>query len=91
LHYDPTEFSRRLRLSHLNKQIDDTHTYNCTYTFIYVFVRDRHAFQLTRRVSAETSLTIYLYIVATTFLTNYYRIIITTIHSFGAYFLLYPS
>jgi hypothetical protein len=37
--------------------------------FIHLFVRDRHAFQLTRGVSAETSSTIYLYIVATTFIT----------------------
>jgi hypothetical protein len=49
--------------AYLNKQINNT----CTY--IHVFVRDRHAFQLTRGVSAETSLTIFLYIVATTFIT----------------------
>ena len=47
------------------------------------FIRDKHAFQLTRGVSAETSLTIYLYIVATTFINNIgnnYKIIITSIY-----------
>jgi hypothetical protein len=65
LHNKPTELSRRLLLPHLDKQINNAHTYTC----IYVFVRDRYAFQLSQGVSAEISLTIYLYIVATTFIT----------------------
>jgi hypothetical protein len=35
LHYDPMEFSRRLLLLHLNKQINNTHTYIYMYICIY--------------------------------------------------------
>jgi hypothetical protein len=64
-------------------------------TYIYICIsRDRHAFQLTRGVTAEISLTIYLYIVATTFITLIMinQTMITNIYIvFGAHFLLYPS
>jgi ABC-type Mn2+/Zn2+ transport system permease subunit len=96
LHYDPMEFSRRLLLPHLNKQINNTHTYIYIYTCIYVFVRDRRAFQCTRGVSPDTSLTIYVHIVSTCTCTTFItvgiviKLSLLAFNNFGAYFFSKP-